>query len=621
MNVLSLGKLYRLTSLRRMPTRFILCIVCCLNFSIGESQFRNKSLQRKSKARGKRLDILNQDSGKRFVSITSRTNIPSNQNSKGWLTDLPLSATSEKYGLAAKLGLSDGDLRAKASYGNDFGRPSQKKDNNNNDKKKSERTKPSEKENENITEDRMNPTVCNLNSNAEKNDGEKAAFANWDPTLVCNGCWKPDISTSIRPTRVTTNKLVASHASDGNNGNRSQYAGWVINYPSRDLEPGKPTSSWTTGATTNNQISSHTTQGGLLEESVSEKSEEIPFFNVSSSFTAEFGGRMDVTVIGCNMLFVIVAIVFNCTMSSFYRSQIKKLIPFIYFTVSITDLITALSCLSHPVILALVMFTDQTMLSSVVILLFYSICSTSIRSGVFYNLVLSVVRSVNIVHPFYQIKLKWVKTACLLCPILWCLVVLYDVYWVLMLGYLNHPAALFKYMIYMPMAGSGAATTFLGPNASYLELILFGMTVPFLVPAVIVIICLIFQVYYLSVSKVEVRSSQKIVSRRPAITIFQLTLLFVVCNLSATGVYTYYFLPSGREQRRTEVHEARLMYLSSCVLHVINAAFSPMIMILRGRSLKKAITSEFTYIRSRLSTKSASSGSRFNGVKAVIYKY
>ena len=351
------------------------------------------------------------------------------------------------------------------------------------------------------------------------------------------------------------------------------------------------------------------------------KPEFDQILNRSASFSKEFGGTMDVVTLSSNIIFVIFAIALNFSVSSFYRRQIKKLIPFIYFSVSITDLITALSCLSHPLILVLLLFTKQDRLCSVLILVFYSINSTSIRAGVFLNLVLSVVRSINIVRPFYQVRIKWIKSACLVYPILWCLVVGYDVFWVLSLGYMHYPKALFKYMIYMPMVGSGTAARLLGDDPSYMETIFFGMTVPFIFPSVLVLICLIIQVYYLSASKVEMRRSHKIVLRRPAITIFQLTLLFLICNLSATAVYIYFFLPSGTEQRRTGAHDARLMYISSCVLHVVNAAFSPAIMILRGRSLKNAIKLELISIRSRLSTKSLSLGKRFTGVKVVVHRY
>ena len=350
-------------------------------------------------------------------------------------------------------------------------------------------------------------------------------------------------------------------------------------------------------------------------------SADEPIFNQSLSFSKEFGGRMDVMAISSNMIFAVFAIVFNFSVSSFYRRQIKNLIAFIYFSVSTTDLITALSCLSHPVIFVLVLFTNQNSLCSVLIIIFYCISCISIRVGVFFNLVLSVVRSINIVRPFYQVRLAWVKTACLICPISWCLVAVYDIYWVLSLGYMNFPKALFKFMIYMPMLGNGAASRILRTDPTYLETVMFGMTVPFIVPAIIVIICFVFQIYHLNASKIELRSTQKIIRRRPAITIFQLTLLFLICNCSATAVYFYFFVPSGREQRRTGAHDARLMYLSSCVLHVINATFSPAIMVLRGRSLKKAIKAELISIISKMSTRSSTVRGVSTGVKTVVHRY
>ena len=345
---------------------------------------------------------------------------------------------------------------------------------------------------------------------------------------------------------------------------------------------------------------------------------------INVSFREELGGIMDGMAVGSSTILTVVAIILNYKVSSFYRREIKKLIPFIYFSVSITDLITALSCFSHPLTLVLLLFTDQSTLSSVLILIFYCISSTSIRAGVFYNLVLSVVRSVNIVRPFYQVKLGWIKIACIVCPFLWFLVASYDVYWMVNLGYIGFPIALFKYLVYMPMVGNGVASDTLGDDVSYLETILFGMSVPFLFPAVVVTVCFVFQLYYLSsASKVamSMRINRKAMSRRPAVTIFQLTLLFLICNLSSTAVYIYFFLPSGREQRRTGAKDARVMYLASCVLHIVNAAFSPLIMILRGRSLKRAIWSQLVSIRSLINTRSSSVGSWSAGTKPVVHRY
>ena len=324
------------------------------------------------------------------------------------------------------------------------------------------------------------------------------------------------------------------------------------------------------------------------------------------SFSQEFGGVLDTIAIGSNMVFVVFAITFNFSVSRFYRREIKKLIPFLYFSVSITDLITSLSCLSHPLIFALLLLTDQGTLCSVLIISFYCISSTSIRAGVFYNLVLSVVRSLNIVNPFYQVKLGWIKIVCALYPVIWFIIAAYDIYWVVDLGYLNFPVALFKYMIYMPMVSNGLASQLLGEDASYVEHIFFGMTIPFLIPAVIVIICFVFQIYHLSATRPLLKNNKKVISKRPAITIFQLTLLFLVCNLSSTAVYIYFFLPSGSEQRRTGANDARVMYVATCVLHVVNATFSPLIMILRGRSLKNTIKSQLVSIRSKMRTKSGS---------------
>ena len=387
--------------------------------------------------------------------------------------------------------------------------------------------------------------------------------------------------------------------------------------------PGKdtPSSSQTTESWRTHKLRSETTTLGISSMMkgmvVSVKAD-----NKSAAFNKDFGEVEDMVLIGGNMFLVIAAAVFNLLVIKFYKHQVKKLIPFIYFSVALADLVTALSCLLHPVILVLLMFTSShNTLSSVLILLCFLSSSTSIRVGVFYNLILSVVRSINIVQPFYQVNLGYLKVASVVYPVIWAVVGAVDVYWVVDLGYMMYPKAMFKHMIYKPMSGSGLAALVLGDDATYLQIILFGMTVPFLIPSLLVTICLVFQIHYLNISTAHLGKGAKIVSKRPAITILQLTLLFITCNLTATAVFIYFYAPSGSEQRRTGARDARLMYVSSSVLHVFNATFSPLIMILRGRSLKTAIQSEIKSIKTKFSTRSSSVEPRSNGVKVIVYRY
>ena len=123
----------------------------------------------------------------------------------------------------------------------------------------------------------------------------------------------------------------------------------------------------------------------------------------------------------------------------------------------------------------------------------------------------------------------------------------------------------------------------------------------------------------------RVRKFQNIfkVQRRPEITILQLTLLFLICNLSSTAVYLYYFVPSGSGNRRTDAHDARIMYVCANLFHVLNAALSPLIMILRGRSLKKCIRREISSLRVKFAsrTSSVTTVCVTPGMKATVYKY
>ena len=159
--------------------------------------------------------------------------------------------------------------------------------------------------------------------------------------------------------------------------------------------------------------------------------------------------------------------------------------------------------------------------------------------SVFSSVVLVIMRSINILQPFAIVKLTWIKVSMVFYLVIWILLSAYDEVWITRMGYCARPIALFKHLVYKPMAGSRFITDIGHGSLTYSTTILAGMTFLFIIPSIIVFICFGLQIHSLYGKTVRA-SFGKNLHRRPALTILLLTSLFLMCNLPSIEVYIYY---------------------------------------------------------------------------------
>lgn len=112
--------------------------------------------------------------------------------------------------------------------------------------------------------------------------------------------------------------------------------------------------------------------------------------------------------------------------------------------------------------------------------------------------------------------------------------------------------------------------------------ILLCIGVPYILPAIICLVCFIFQAFIL----LKRGGLQNKVNLRITITILYLTLLFFICN----SVYFIMAIVTLYENNETDpLYSGMLKHLSSVILTFLNSALNPVILIWRGRELKKFI--------------------------------
>ena len=153
----------------------------------------------------------------------------------------------------------------------------------------------------------------------------------------------------------------------------------------------------------------------------------------------------------------------------------------------------------------------------------------TLRISVFYNLVLFVTRTINIVSPFYHVNRRLILWFLVLIPWLpWFPVLVHQ----MTVKYEDDDYMSFKMRILSSsyLVGESLIHGILG--LGHYPVLLFCVFIPFVLPSVISIVSLFLQVKYLMFAH-SASPDRDTVKIKAAITIFLLTLIFFVCNTSS----------------------------------------------------------------------------------------
>lgn len=217
----------------------------------------------------------------------------------------------------------------------------------------------------------------------------------------------------------------------------------------------------------------------------------------------------------------------------------------------------------------------------------------SYRTSVFYNLVLSVSRTVIMLNPFYQIKIKTVAVVCALDLVFWIVIAGSDAYFLTFLysaGLLRNIAT---HILITPnlMFGIGLS--------SYSGAMFFGTLglniLTFLVPTTIIIITSLIQVTVLCRSR---RVASSVTNQRQVtITVMMMSTLFVVCNSSTYLLMIFLWMTGGLDVSGPTL--ATLNGLLCTMFPILNAALNPVIIISRSNGLRESFMEKIPIIFKR----------------------
>ena len=269
----------------------------------------------------------------------------------------------------------------------------------------------------------------------------------------------------------------------------------------------------------------------------------------------------------------------NSFVMAFYKKKWKEIVPLMYLMMAVCDSVTGFVVLGHAVIfvnhgIALSQLlqdkNEELYYSDVFTIAVYIILQSCTRASLFYNTVLTVVRTINIARPFYLIRKHIVIVFAILYPILWVTICTIDVVVLSNNNGINGTTLTEVTLAVLP-----------GYNWSISQglNVILVMVIPLFLPTILALVSAVIQIY--SILKPSIISSPSVRERSMTVTIIMLTMLCLVCNIPYTMIFVLlsYDLIS--------YYHISHLYIMSTVLPFIQALLNPVILISRGAAVRK----------------------------------
>ena len=270
---------------------------------------------------------------------------------------------------------------------------------------------------------------------------------------------------------------------------------------------------------------------------------------------------------------------------AFYQKKWRESVPLLYIMMATCDSITGAVVLCH----ALISVTNGHKIAQIIeqateaeadlfIIAVYIILQSCTRASLFYNTVLTAVRTINITLPFYLIEKGLIITFAALYPAFWVVIMILEI---LVFSdhnrnYVYNIAMTNLILAVLPGYGLG------GGAFSFIVC----MVIPLLVPTIISLVSAVIQIY--SILKPSIISPPSVRERSMTVTIIMLTMLCLVCNIPYTLLLFSY--SSGNTGNGISWKMKILCFYSLCtVLPFIQALLNPVILISRGAALRQFV--------------------------------
>ena len=330
------------------------------------------------------------------------------------------------------------------------------------------------------------------------------------------------------------------------------------------------------------------------------------------------------------------SIVLNFTIFRYYSRDRghNRIIPFLYKITATFDMMTGITgflnggyfailrsdTLTQTLCLPLTDTSSGHVISQRLVLILSSSLSAFMSSATaFLHTLLTVVRCINIVSPFYDVRVESVKRVYWLYLLVIAAVMIADFSYTFYGNYKTELSAesYFYYVIFvrvLSLVKNGMMKRGSSDLTFWLHLV-FDLCIPFALPCLVCIVCLAVLVWALNFDKkspsINHSRDNAASQRRITRTIAMLAAVFVACNsfyITVIAMQRYF-----NKQQSTQKWHGKAATLGFCLIPLLNSALNPFIFICRSKTLKKFTGAPFNV--SKFNKLISSS----NGSKAVTF--
>ena len=293
----------------------------------------------------------------------------------------------------------------------------------------------------------------------------------------------------------------------------------------------------------------------------------------------------------------IVTIILDLFVINYYRKSKLSLVSLLYTLISVVDIITAIGLLHQSI--SVMLFTQGAISLTTLdenTYVFNPMFQLGYRTSVFYNLVLSVSRTIIMLQPFYRIKIKTVAVVCILDLVFWIVIAGLD-------GYLFHffhssgfLASISTTVLLQPIYTLGLGLSFFIGLYTYAAFAINVLSL--LIPTLIIIITCLIQVIALYRSRNVTSSVTN--QRQVTITVVMMSALFVVCNSSFYVWMITTWIAGGSAETGYSTISA-VYGILGIMFPILNAALNPVIIISRSNGLREHFMEKVPLFKRKIS--------------------
>ena len=207
----------------------------------------------------------------------------------------------------------------------------------------------------------------------------------------------------------------------------------------------------------------------------------------------ELPGLLDCLIIGFNSVLCLACLSLNGSIVAFYRNKINRIVPFLYTVNALSDIAIGTGIALQMFIFIPPISPDDDV-AGYLSKASYIIVGVSIRVSTFVNLLLCIVRAINIVLPFYSVSKVRVACSIAICSMVWLGLAIWDVAWFTRNAMTASGIYIIKSLVLKPEMGFAALKTIFRDSLSNLGELLILFVPVFLVPVLILMASTAIQV-------------------------------------------------------------------------------------------------------------------------------